>query len=71
MKLINLKNLQCPNSLIELKNIICKINKDELLMIITLDKMAYIDFKVYLDYINSTILKYEIKDDNHIFLIRK
>lgn len=71
MKLLNLKNLQCPNSLIKLKNAICKINKDELLMIITLDKMAYIDFKVYLDSINSTILEYKIKDNNHIFLIKK
>ncbi|QJC33529.1 hypothetical protein GJT93_00145 [Enterobacteriaceae endosymbiont of Donacia provostii] len=68
---LDIRGLQCPNTIIMIKKNLLKIKKKEILAIITNDKIVNIDIKNFCYFMKFCIIKKRISKIPYFFLIQK
>lgn len=71
MKILDLKNLQCPMPILKTKQALQAMNENDEIQVITTDPHSEVDFKVFLSKTNNELLKYWKEDNRYFFIIKK
>ncbi|QJC35121.1 sulfurtransferase TusA [Enterobacteriaceae endosymbiont of Donacia proxima] len=68
---LDIRGIQCPNTIIMIKKKLLKIKKKETLIIITNDKIVNIDIKNFCYFMKFNIIKKKTNKIPYYFLIQK
>ncbi|GAA5102893.1 sulfurtransferase TusA family protein [Wohlfahrtiimonas larvae] len=71
MKILDLKDLQCPMPILKTKQALQKMQSGDEIQVITTDPHSEIDFKAFLSKTSDELLKFWIENNQYFFLIKK